>query len=485
MRYALISDIHANWQAWRAVQIDIAAQQIDQVICLGDIVGYGPRPADVLESVHASVHHFIMGNHEAALLGFMDENLFNGAARDIIQWTRGQLNKKAMRVMREMPLSLKGENFRCAHGEFSEPGQFFYIVDPEDASPSWVTVPESLLFVGHTHRPGIFLLGASGTPRRVDYQDVMIEEGKRFLINIGSVGSPRDRDPRACYCIYDTAERSVFFRRVPFDVDAYRADLEKAGLPETSSYFLHYDAAAAAEPVREALGFSPPVKRSQGVVDAVEVRDIEILKTRVRTWRRLAGLFALLLAGLLALGVYALHIQTTRTQSTDRRLGDAIMPAAESTLPFEPADVSGGTEVGGWRLTLGNRFRQTARPGGPAEYGPVLRWTSEDGDRAIGLESSRLVLREGERFTVAAAFREGADFRGTVSVQVSILRTRDGQEEWMDNFLVKEPTMKRADGWFIAQKTETAPVGTRAAVIRLVGEFTGSVELADPQFYLR
>lgn len=486
MRYAIISDIHANWQAWRAVQTDIGTMNVDRIICLGDMIGYGPRPADVLDSMYASVHHFIMGNHEAALLGLMDEDLFNDTARWIIRWSRDRLNARAIRFLRRMPLSLKGADFRCAHAEFSEPGQFFYIVEPEDAAPSWTAVAESPMFVGHTHRPGIYLLGESGTPRRVDYQDVEIEDGKRFLINVGSVGSPRDGDPRACYSIYDAAARAVYYRRVPFDLDAFREDLRRAGLPEEAGRFLEYDPARRARPVREALGFRPAASREEGVRDAVEVQDIQALRARVRAWRLAAGLLGVLLVAAAAVAPSLLRRMAVRKFTADLRAG---RPPAERPAPDVNALGWGGlidaAGLPGWKLTLENRDAQSFEPAGEEAGQPILRWTSNDRDHAMILQSVRLPLDEGRRFTAAAMFRKGSDFEGTIAVQTALLRASDGRREWMEHFLVKEPTMRRAGGWEMAQKTETAPAGTVAAEFRIVGRFTGSVEITDPQFYLR
>ena len=124
MRFAIVSDLHSNLQAWNAVLLDIRSQKLDRIICLGDVVGYGPDPAEVLRSVHANVNHLVLGNHDAVVCGKMDETLFNESARQIIDWTRGQLNREARRFLGSLPLSLDAGLFRCAHGDFSEPGAF-------------------------------------------------------------------------------------------------------------------------------------------------------------------------------------------------------------------------------------------------------------------------------------------------------------------------------------------------------------------------
>ena len=197
MKCAIVSDIHANRQAWNAALLDIRSQGIDRICCLGDIVGYGPNPTETLESVYSNVDYLVLGNHDAVICGKMDPSLFNEKARRIIDWTRNQLGNDAVKFLKTLPLSVSSHFFRGTHGDFSVPSSFNYIIEPEDALDSWSTVPENLLFVGHTHQPGIFLLGQSGIPRMVEPQDFVLEEGKRFLVNVGSIGQPRDRQARS------------------------------------------------------------------------------------------------------------------------------------------------------------------------------------------------------------------------------------------------------------------------------------------------
>ena len=165
MRYALVSDLHANEQAWKTVLLDIRSLRVDIVICLGDVVGYGPNPAEVLESAHANADYLVMGNHDAALCGKIDADCFTDRARESLEWTRSRVNEAGLAFRGSRPLSVAGDGFRCAHGEFGEAGLFRYVFEPEDARASWDAVDEPLLFVGHTHQPGIFVLGDSGVPR--------------------------------------------------------------------------------------------------------------------------------------------------------------------------------------------------------------------------------------------------------------------------------------------------------------------------------
>ena len=182
MKYAIVSDIHANLAAWNAVLLDIRSNGVDCIICLGDMLGYGPRPREVLESLYTSVDHFLLGNHDAAICGKIDPQCFNEPAREIIRWTAAQLGESAKKFLSRLPLCLAGENFRCAHANFDKPAGFHYVFEPQDAVAGWRKVQEPLLFIGHTHQPGIFVIGRSQTPRLIPPEDFMLEEGKRFLV---------------------------------------------------------------------------------------------------------------------------------------------------------------------------------------------------------------------------------------------------------------------------------------------------------------
>ncbi|MBA4389292.1 MAG: hypothetical protein C0404_15075, partial [Verrucomicrobia bacterium] len=149
MRIALVSDIHSNLQAWNAVLMDIRSSRLDRIICLGDVVGYGPNPAEVLESVHANVNYLVMGNHDAVICNKIDSSQFQDSAVESLEWSRQRLGKNAVAFLETLPLCLESELFRCAHGDHSDPAAFNYVIEPEDAIPSWQAVSSNLLFVGH------------------------------------------------------------------------------------------------------------------------------------------------------------------------------------------------------------------------------------------------------------------------------------------------------------------------------------------------
>jgi len=486
MLYAIVSDIHANLQAWTAVWIDLRSLRVDRVVCLGDIVGYGPNPAEVLRMVHSSVDCLVLGNHDAAVCGKMDPALFTGNAREIVLWTRDQLNATALRFLRSLPLSLRAPLFRCAHGEFAAPAAYNYVIDPGDALPSWKAADEHLLFVGHSHVPGIFVLGHSGVPHRVEPQDFVLEEQKRFLVNVGSVGQPRDGDPRASYCLFDAATRAVYWRRVPFDLDEYRVALARAGLPKTGSYFLRHDPRVGRPPVRQLLSFTPAASPEQAVTNTCEVRDLEVMRRQVKRWR-LAAWSALGLSVVLCLGASLLW-WNAQPEPFELR-GEPLVPVSALTapldqnlltLPREP--VAPESTIPGWTVTLGHRRRQSIAVNIEKD-GPVFVLASLNPHSELRLASPSIRVQPDMRLCLEALFRKQPSFRGTVAVTISALRSIDGRETRIEQFVVKEPTQARAGEWVLAKATFNVPANAVSLDYRIQGRFTGEVQLKDLKLY--
>ncbi len=483
MLYAIVSDIHANAQAWAAVQLDFASLGADRVICLGDVVGYGPDPADVLASTYASVHHFVLGNHDAALCGRMNAGLFSGDARTILDWTRGRLDRKARALMATWPLSLRGPGFRCAHGEFAEPASFRYVLEPETALPSWARTRERLLFVGHSHCPGVYLLGASGTPRRVEAQDLVVESDRRTLVNVGSVGQPRDGDPRACYCLYDPGRRAVYFRRIPFDLDAYRAAVCRAGRPGGEDPFLAADPRREAAPVRPRLFFRPPDRPEDGARGADPVRDLAALNRRVRRYRgATVALAAALVLGAASAGV-ALHRYARRsvvigaTRASLPRATDIPPDRAIVALPLRASPP--GAPIPGWEVRLGHRRRQAAQLVVDPEEGSVLRLRSRAPRAPLRVAATPVLVAPGDRLTAEALFRRADGFAGRIALGVRVERETAEGPESLDHFVLKEPNLRRRDGWMGARETFTLPAGATRAQIDVRGTFAGEVEVRE------
>ncbi len=268
MRYAIVSDIHANRPAWQAVLDDIAREGVDTICCLGDIVGYGPRPRAVLDSVLEHCENVVMGNHDAVIAGALSSDTFNFAAREAIEWTRERLGPEWREVFARLPLTLYGDGMMLTHAEPSDPGKFRYITKPEQARAALKAAKREVVFFGHTHESGVFTCGKSGkTVNKLPAADLVLEQGRRYLINPGSVGDPRCRsDLRASYCLYDSKTREVRFRRVEFDVEAYRRDFEASGLRH-KPYFLRV---IDEESIREGQA-GPVVEDHRGSIEVAAI----------------------------------------------------------------------------------------------------------------------------------------------------------------------------------------------------------------------
>lgn len=222
MIYAVISDIHANAAALEKVLDDAKTQGVQRIICLGDIVGYGPLPAQTVELLLSSQVTTIAGNHDDAVSGRIDENDFIDLARDAVLRHREALTPKHREFLSTLPYTVMFGEAVAAHGDFTDPAGFLYIESENDAKKNFETIGSSLAFVGHTHTPEIFLTGRSGSVYKIEPQDFTMEDDKRYIVNPGSVGYPREKNGQcfSSYVIYDSSERSVSFRFLPFAVSS-------------------------------------------------------------------------------------------------------------------------------------------------------------------------------------------------------------------------------------------------------------------------
>lgn len=236
MRQALISDIHGNLEALQAVMADIGTQGIDEIICLGDVVGYGPNPNECLDIVSRKAKLTILGNHDQAAL--FDPDGFNPVALRAIYWTRDQLDSGSTQVVNrrwdflsELPRSHQQDKFLFVHGSPRDTTNEYVfpetIYDKNKMESMFQKVPQ-YCFQGHTHMPGVFTPDLEFfNPAKCNGSFPLGKE--KLMINVGSVGQPRDEDNRACYAILDHAAKKVLFRRVPYDFEATIKKIYAAG----------------------------------------------------------------------------------------------------------------------------------------------------------------------------------------------------------------------------------------------------------------
>lgn len=231
MHLALISDIHANLEALEAVLSNIEKQSVDQVHCLGDVIGYGCDPVACIELVEATCRTKLIGNHEYVALGLITTGNMNPMARKSMEWTSSQLSDKEISCLADYSMDAVVEGLRLVHSSPFEPDSWHYILSEEEARLGFDHFEEAIGCIGHTHLPLIFSQGNDGTVRQKIGHDFDPDEEFRYLINIGSVGQPRDNDPRSSYVTINTDEMSVNYHRVEYDIKKAQAKMARAELP--------------------------------------------------------------------------------------------------------------------------------------------------------------------------------------------------------------------------------------------------------------
>jgi predicted phosphodiesterase len=236
MRYLLLSDIHSNDEALAAVLARARRRKFDRVVILGDFVGYGAEPNAVLDRLRRVRKRkvLIRGNHDKVVCGLDDGELFNPVALEAARWTEAALTRRNLEFLAALPIGPVAVDgaFEICHG--SPRDEDAYIFSDIDASVNFHGFRSAVCFFGHSHIPSIFTLEPHGirvevvSGERVTYP---LQEGRRYLINPGSVGQPRDRNPDSSYAIYDAREGAVHFERVAYDVERTRQKIHRAGLP--------------------------------------------------------------------------------------------------------------------------------------------------------------------------------------------------------------------------------------------------------------
>ena len=227
---AFISDIHGNLPALQAVLADIAGQGASEVICLGDLVGYGGQPAECVDLLRARGIPCLKGNHEAAVTDPGElEDAGSGAMASMWRWTQDALGQDRLRWLAELPMVLERAPFQAVHASLHHPQDWNYVLTTADAALHFVHQVRPLCFIGHTHRPAFWVAGEEAARDITSLET--LDLNRRQLVNVGSVGQPRDRDERACYLLLRPDQSDVWWRRVPYDVAAAQHAIEDAGLP--------------------------------------------------------------------------------------------------------------------------------------------------------------------------------------------------------------------------------------------------------------
>ena len=231
MRYAVLGDVHSNIEALDAVLARLAEESVDAVLCTGDIVGYGASPHECVARVRDLAPHVLVGgNHDWAVAGRLGLEYFNSYARDAILWTRSVLPPEDLAWLGAHPALAHSGAVTVAHGTIHDPEAFDYLTSAYDAHLSFAHLTTPFAFVGHSHVPVTFRSGAAIT--YLIGEEIEIGDAAQAVMNVGSVGQPRDEDPRAAFGLFDDVRRTLNIVRVPYDVESAIARIRVAGLPE-------------------------------------------------------------------------------------------------------------------------------------------------------------------------------------------------------------------------------------------------------------
>ncbi len=241
MRYAILSDIHSNLEALSAVLQHLATQRIDRYLCLGDLVGYGADPGECLTRLQACDALSVCGNHDWACLGKLDVRWFNEAARRAVMWTKDQLSFLDLDFLRRLPLVTTEGSLTLVHGTLIHPERFDYLVDLAQAVDTAKACQTGICLIGHTHIPSLYEYDLQ--QRRVNRVLTTSEELAevrlvhdpariRYVMNPGSVGQPRDGDPRSSVAVLDTEAWRLAIVRIPYDIAVAQRKIRQAQLPE-------------------------------------------------------------------------------------------------------------------------------------------------------------------------------------------------------------------------------------------------------------
>ncbi|MDP8216787.1 MAG: metallophosphoesterase family protein [Candidatus Kaelpia imicola] len=234
MRYAVLGDIHSNLEALEEVLLDLKEKKIDKVFSIGDIVGYGADPSKCIDIARERFEFTTLGNHDSALTGGLSLDLFSGMAKDAIIWSQNRVEHNNIEFLSDLPLIEEYGGMVFAHSSLYSPESFDYPVSSEGIRKNFdIQDDKRVCFIGHSHIPAIFMIDdISGDIVELQDKDTMVESKKRYFINTGSVGQPRDGDSRAAYIYYDDSEGRISIERVDYDIGKTASKITVTGLPD-------------------------------------------------------------------------------------------------------------------------------------------------------------------------------------------------------------------------------------------------------------
>ena len=230
MRYGIFSDIHSNLSALEAVLNSYTQEQIDQYVCIGDIVGYAANPQECIAKIGALNPIWVAGNHDWASIDLLSTKNFNPLAQEAVEWTKAQLSLEEKKFLSSAELVFNHNDFILVHGTLDNAEDFNYLYDQMDAQVTFELMTNQVCFVGHTHIAGIFVMRDNRIAYLQNYP-LQIAPQNKYIVNVGSVGQPRDRNYRASYCVFDTQTQMIEIKRVDYDIKETQNRIIAVGLP--------------------------------------------------------------------------------------------------------------------------------------------------------------------------------------------------------------------------------------------------------------
>jgi diadenosine tetraphosphatase ApaH/serine/threonine PP2A family protein phosphatase len=232
VKAAIITDIHSNLEALQAVIKDIKKRRIKRIFCLGDLVGYGANPDECVEICMKEAKIKVAGNHDWATLGKTDVSLFNPVAAEAIRWTQKNISAKNLNRLNKLKISEIIDNILLVHASAHKPEQWSYLFSLDDFKRQFEFFETQVCFVGHSHIPSAVFQDANGYTDFLRDNPFPIIDSRRYIVNAGSVGQPRDLDPRSSYAIYDGNKKSIEIVRLDYNIPLAQQKILDAGLPE-------------------------------------------------------------------------------------------------------------------------------------------------------------------------------------------------------------------------------------------------------------
>jgi diadenosine tetraphosphatase ApaH/serine/threonine PP2A family protein phosphatase len=232
VKIGIYSDIHSNAEAFEAVLEALEKEHVERTLCLGDVVGYGPDPNLCVERAMRNADEILAGNHDHAAIGRLSIEDFNEAAAKAIEWTKGVLSQISAEFLNRLPLEYQFQPIMAVHATPEAPDEWLYIVKKSDIERNLVCQNQPICFFGHSHVPVAFSRDDQGDILIQEATEVRFKDGWKYLINVGSVGQPRDGDPRAAYGIVDTEEGCFRLKRADYPIERVQKKMADEGLPE-------------------------------------------------------------------------------------------------------------------------------------------------------------------------------------------------------------------------------------------------------------